>query len=525
MKKVLYSITLLILTTNLCSQQILRLNESSPSYFFSEAEVIGDSLLVYYIDSLDHQYFGTSKNFKVAKFGSQNGIAQSPAKTKKVNYTCMDYNWVQLDSTHTFKVGTEFTDITTAQPKPHIWYKEGRLDDFDSLDYYQFSDSTYTFYINRKSFLINGAVYSIGGANRSDYPFRELFIIKHNFQSSSYSISTYEMPTSFGLVNDVLYDNKSTQFIITTSSQLGSGQIPFGAGICKIDTNLNLDTSSIKTMQVHYPSYLFPVPNPYKYHTALEKLDSNRFLIVGCVENQSQLSISNPKGGRDFAVGIRSLDSLKEIGQSKIIGKKDTADNLLVGDLKLKKVDSNQFLTMLSVNYINPVTEPWNTTSSAYGIDEQGNKQWEYHLDMQDYCWVRDFYPAKDGGLWIINQCSENRDFQNGTFDYFMKVAYLDSSIFWPGVLTDVVEPEQKASELKIYPNPASDQITIKQYGQIVPLEGLLFSLNGQLLKRFPINSHQNQLSVSQMKPSNYILKIIDAKGREVKTEKIVVVE
>jgi hypothetical protein len=333
------------------------------------------------------------------------------------------------------------------------------------------------------------------------------------------------MSTGFDHVNDVIYDEINGDFIVTISSQLGSGQIPFGAAICKIDTNLSLDTSSLKTMQVHYPSYLFTTPNPYKYHTAFEKVDSNKLLIIGCVENQSRLSLPTPKAGRDFAVGTRDMDSLSEIGQSTIIGKKDTADNLIVGDLKLKKVGKDRFLTMFSANFINPEPEPWNTTSSAYGLDEQGNKLWEYHLDMQDYCWVKEFFPSKDGGLWIINQCSENRNFQNGTYDYFIKVAYLDSSVFWPGVITDIVEPEIKAKEIKVYPNPASDQLTIKQYGQIVPLEGLLFNLNGQLIERFSINSHQNQFSLGGISPSNYVLKIIDAKGREVKTEKIVVVD
>jgi hypothetical protein len=207
------------------------------------------------------------------------------------------------------------------------------------------------------------------------------------------------------------------------------------------------------------------------------------------------------------------------------MGKRDTAEWSGVGGIQLDKVGDNNYLITTNSRYYNPRPEPWNTSLALFGVDSNTTKLWEYYLPLNDYCTTKEVIPTSHRGLWAINQCSGNLNSQNGTYDYFIKVAYLDSSVFWPEVITDIVEPEIKAKEIKVYPNPASDQLTIKQYGQIVPLEGLLFNLNGQLIERFSINSHQNQFSLGGISPSNYVLKIIDAKGREVKTEKIVVVD
>jgi hypothetical protein len=66
-------------------------------------------------------------------------------------------------------------------------------------------------------------------------------------------------------------------------------------------------------------------------------------------------------------------------------------------------------------------------------------------------------------------------------------------------------------TEIKIYPNPTTEKITLEISGWQDLQTGVfkLFSLHGQLLKDYPIHSSTTIISLSELPKGVYILKVI----------------
>ena len=109
--------------------------------------------------------------------------------------------------------------------------------------------------------------------------------------------------------------------------------------------------------------------------------------------------------------------------------------------------------------------------------------------------------------------------------DQFMAIAYPDNFIgqilVFEGVPLDdkyytigyasetiPIEPdglvEQRLQQITVGPNPANDKLTI-QYG--AGTEASIFSLTGQLLMSFTLNSNQETLDINSLQPGMYLLR------------------
>jgi len=72
---------------------------------------------------------------------------------------------------------------------------------------------------------------------------------------------------------------------------------------------------------------------------------------------------------------------------------------------------------------------------------------------------------------------------------------------------TDIIEPDKDKPEVLVYPNPASDQVTIAYPYTGTPVSLQVLSLSGNLLKSMELISPETQLSVQDLQPGVYILR------------------
>jgi hypothetical protein len=66
-------------------------------------------------------------------------------------------------------------------------------------------------------------------------------------------------------------------------------------------------------------------------------------------------------------------------------------------------------------------------------------------------------------------------------------------------------------NDIKVYPNPSSDEITIEQTLEHSTLQ--MFDMNGRLLRTIQLNSTINKVDIKSLLPGMYALKVISEKG------------
>lgn len=77
--------------------------------------------------------------------------------------------------------------------------------------------------------------------------------------------------------------------------------------------------------------------------------------------------------------------------------------------------------------------------------------------------------------------------------------------------------------DLKVYPNPARDYITIETNPFYNDLEYQLYNSNGQLFKTGKVYSNRDKVILDNLMNGFYILKVISRENNIIKTEKIII--
>lgn len=328
--------------------------------------------------------------------------------------------------------------------------------------------------------------------------------------------------------DDILYFEDKKQFLGVTGARVVdtvNQQSQSGNGLVSLDSNLNIIQGSSQLIEVNanYNLGTFPVQS---FMGALSPISDSTFMLMSGVANFSQVvnpPNPNPAFFFDLAIGIRNTDSLyTEIGGlSKLYGAIDTAELGIDGQQQILKYDSNLFVTALTKRYSSGNPSPWDTEAAIYGLNEKGDLHWEYHIPFNDYCWVRRMDQDTKGGLWVTGQCTES---VNNTTRSFAKVTYIDSVAYWPRISTTVSikEPVKQASEISVFPNPAQDQITVRQYYRPTILHFLVLDQSGRIVKESTSTYTDTQINISELKSGLYFLRITDSRGNFISTEKVV---
>lgn len=89
-------------------------------------------------------------------------------------------------------------------------------------------------------------------------------------------------------------------------------------------------------------------------------------------------------------------------------------------------------------------------------------------------------------------------------------------------IVTGIVEAKDISLEIEVYPNPATDFVKLKteNYG-VKNLKYQLYDINGSLIKDDKVEGNETSISMQNLLPSVYFLKVTD-NNRVIKTFKII---
>ncbi len=93
-----------------------------------------------------------------------------------------------------------------------------------------------------------------------------------------------------------------------------------------------------------------------------------------------------------------------------------------------------------------------------------------------------------------------------------------------PIVEAQLPSTNTKNKTIDVYPNPANQFFVVYNYSIEKNRTGVLYDLNGKILKQQPLQQTASRIDVSNLTPGTYILKIVDATKQVIRTEKILVV-
>ena len=93
-----------------------------------------------------------------------------------------------------------------------------------------------------------------------------------------------------------------------------------------------------------------------------------------------------------------------------------------------------------------------------------------------------------------------------------------------PIVEAQLPSTNTKNKTLDVYPNPANQFFVVYNYSIEKNRTGVLYDLNGRILKQQLLQQTASRIDVSNLTPGMYILKIVDATKQVIRSEKILVV-
>ena len=523
-KRTLILIIFILTTINLSSQTPIRINEPLQSFANGLNQVKGDSLMLKYLQmNHDWRIITGNENIKEAIIYKSGWGFVSSTTTLLQNapfYVGVHFNWRNTEYEIAPKLNQGKTDSCI------LWLKK-QSEPFDSAYFFPLYDSSFAYIDIYKAISLQNGVYLFGTLKYNYSNTSHPAIFKINMLTRSIKIRKFNCYSPVRSFTDATYDLVNHNFIVTSFAQIENPNPPFGAGICKIDTNLNLIPGSNQTLQSNYATHLIQPPNPYEYIVGIEEVDAQNFLVVGSALNPLQLPSStpnpNPNYWDDLVVGQRSNVTLMENSTSYAYGKVDTSESASIDFFPFKRIDSNLFYVGMTSRFYNPIPEPWDTELALFGLNEQGQKHWAYYEPLNDYCYISDIIPDQKGGIWYVAQCFENLNTSTGEFESFIKVGYIDSVAYWPRIGAVGIEtPVKKAEDIQIYPNPVEHEFTIKQYGFVQTLQLRIYNLQGALLQESQSQSHKSTIDVSQLKSGLYLLHVLNEKGQLIKEQKLV---
>lgn len=83
----------------------------------------------------------------------------------------------------------------------------------------------------------------------------------------------------------------------------------------------------------------------------------------------------------------------------------------------------------------------------------------------------------------------------------------LNKLYFKKGDTTSAVNDSEASTEFSVYPNPSTDKIYLKNIS-LSGQEISIYNIEGQIVKSFIMNSNVNEISVSELQPGVYFIKV-----------------
>ena len=312
-------------------------------------------------------------------------------------------------------------------------------------------------------------------------------------------------------ITNLLYDSSNNRYVALSNLPLCNGNaVASSTAYGYFDNNFNLITPVSDGVSLTYTPYY----TTFKaiINTAMEWTSDGTIMVAGNIPNPySGTKPASSKSGHwinDMAVSMRNSSNFSEVDSTMSYGEKDIAE--IVYPEKLAKFDSNLFVLASTYELELFSVKPWDTELTLLGLDENGQKHWIRNFSFQDYCSTKDIHPDDNGGLWVVAQC-ETVPFAR-PYEKFVKVMYIDSVAYWPrnGLTTDLKENASLDNKINIYPNPASHEVSIQQFGDLQNLEIIIYDVSGREMKKEKLSRAEKTIDVSWLRSGMYVVKIID---------------
>ena len=100
-----------------------------------------------------------------------------------------------------------------------------------------------------------------------------------------------------------------------------------------------------------------------------------------------------------------------------------------------------------------------------------------------------------------------------------MEFAPIDCNTFQTGTSVAATDP---ASAVKIYPNPAGNQIFISYNANFDALQLEITNLSGRLISTQKLINPESFIDLSAYQPGTYIFRLTDESGKQVATQKVI---
>jgi hypothetical protein len=78
---------------------------------------------------------------------------------------------------------------------------------------------------------------------------------------------------------------------------------------------------------------------------------------------------------------------------------------------------------------------------------------------------------------------------------------------------------------IDVYPNPARTYIIVYNYKDAIGRKIEMFDLNGKIVSKTKVSALATRIETNKMSNGLYILKVSDAKGKSIRTEKVVIIK
>lgn len=138
-------------------------------------------------------------------------------------------------------------------------------------------------------------------------------------------------------------------------------------------------------------------------------------------------------------------------------------------------------------------------------VSNEWNYEWKHEYFYDNQGRIKQLHRYKHSSLK-----STASDWELDTKDFY----------FYANSVTGVTVPEILSNEIQIYPNPASEQLTIEM-GNFENCKLKITDITGKIIREYSINSNKTVIPLTQFKPGAYFFVIEN--GSTKKTNKVII--
>ncbi|MFI5203288.1 MAG: T9SS type A sorting domain-containing protein [Flavobacteriales bacterium] len=141
-----------------------------------------------------------------------------------------------------------------------------------------------------------------------------------------------------------------------------------------------------------------------------------------------------------------------------------------------------------------------------------GDMSYENHIIEPEYYEIREVSERVTGGAMICTYVKEE----------IAVTEKIETNTYQPKIEKVVVVFED-INKLNVFPNPASDQITL-EFNRDKNYNAIIYDLAGKMIQQKQFTGNKLQMDVNELVPGNYIVYVVDTETQKSHSSKLVIV-